>query len=115
MPTFRNCLVTFERAKQQLQIDHDFDDEIIDKMRADASDAVLDYVKVSETVGRLESYVDALGEPVEDVVPRTMVAAVLITIGALYENRDGDSWRSPQPLSQAALDLLIRQRDMTMA
>lgn len=115
MPKFRNCLVTFFQAKEQLQVDHDLDDAIIDRMRANASGDVLDYIKIAETPGLLETYIDALGEPVEDVIPEPVVTATLLVIGALYENRDGDSWRSPQPLSQAVMDVLVRQRDMTMA
>lgn len=107
-------LVTFRGAKAHLSVDHDLDDDLIDGMRTRASGAILNYIKID--IGDTAfNWVDLLGEPIDDNVPPEVVAAALLTIGAMYENRDGDVWRSPQPLSQPAMDLLWRHRDPAFA
>jgi hypothetical protein len=107
-------LVTFRMAKAQLNVDHDLDDDLIDGIRTRASGTVIDYCKID--IGETAfNWVDLLGEPIADNVPPEVVAATLLTIGALYENRDGDVFRSPFPLSQPVMDLLWRHRDPAMA
>ncbi len=107
-------LVTFTAAKKQLNVDHDLDDDLINGMRTRASGAVIDYCKID--VGETAfNWVDLFSEPIDDNVPPEVAAAVLLTIGAMYENRDGDVFRSPQPLSQPVMDLLWRHRDPAMA
>lgn len=142
LPTQGN-LVTFQVAKGQLNLDHDLDDEMVDTIRFNASNSVLDYLKqfsylrgpapvtvgtctrpwrpsdgpwtpdASDNIGA-STWIDSNGEPTDDV-PGNVRAATQLMIGAMYENRDGDAWRSPQPLSQAAIDLLWRLRDPAMA
>jgi hypothetical protein len=107
-------LVTFTAAKAQLNVDHDLDDDIINGMRTRASGSVINYCKID--VGESAfNWVDLFGEPISDNVPPEVAAAVLLMIGAMYENRDGDVFRSPQPLSQPVMDLLWRHRDPAMA
>ncbi len=86
----------------------------LDRKRNQASGIVLDYIK-ADLDSVLFNWVDALGEPREDKVPPEIVAATLLVVGALYENRDGDVWRSPQPLSQSVMDLLWRHRKPALA
>jgi hypothetical protein len=107
-------LVTFRGAKAQLNVDHDLDDDLINRIRITASGAVLDYIKID--IGETSfNWVDLFGEPIAENVPPEVVAATLLMVGAMYENRDGDVWRSPQPISQPAMDLLWRHRDPAMA
>lgn len=110
----RYNLVTLKQAKTQVRVDHDLDDVDLDRKRAQASGIVLDYIK-ADLQSSLFNWVDNLGEPREDKIPPEIVAATLLVVGALYENRDGDVWRSPQPLSQAAMDLLWRHRKPALA
>lgn len=107
-------LVTLSRAKQHLHVDHSFDDQDIEAKRKQASGIVLDYIKI-DTAATTFNWVDSSGEPDEAHVPPNVVAATLLVLGALYENRDGDIWRSPQHLSQSVVDLLARFRDPAMA
>ena len=107
-------LVTFREAKAQLNMDHDLDDDLINRMRKDASGAVIDYIKIDIGESTFD-WVDLFGEPIADNVPPEVHSAVLLMIGAMYENRDGDVWRSPQPISQPVMDLLWRHRDPAMA
>ncbi len=107
-------LVTFTQAKAQLSVDHDLDDDMINGIRTRASGAVIDYIKID--IGETAfNWVDLFSEPIEDNVPPEVQAAVLLVIGSMYENRDGDVFRSPQPLSQPAMDLLWRHRDPAFA
>jgi hypothetical protein len=107
-------LVTFRGAKGHLNVDHDLDDDLINRMRVTASGAVLNYIKID--IGETSfNWVDLFGEPISDNVPPEVVAAVMLMVGAMYENRDGDVFRSPQPISQPVMDLLWRHRDPAMA
>jgi hypothetical protein len=107
-------LVTFRSAKAQLNVDHDLDDDLIDGLRTRASGAVIDYIKIDVGESAFD-WADLFGEPIAINVPPEVVAAVLLMIGAMYENRDGDVFRSPQPISQPVMDLLWRHRDPAMA
>ncbi len=114
VPAIPMYLVTFNESKEHLRVDHDMDDAQINRMRRQASAAVLNYIKIDIDETAFD-YVDEFGEPIANNIPQEIAAATLLMIGALYENRDGDSFRSPQPLSQAAMDLLWRHRDPAMA
>lgn len=107
-------LVTFAQAKAQLSVDHDLDDDLINDIRSRASASVVNYCKIDidETAF---NWVDLFYEPITANLPPEVAAATLLVIGAMYENRDGDVFRSPQPLSQPAMDLLWRHRDPAMA
>lgn len=110
----RYNLVTLTQAKTQCRVDHDLDDVDLDKKRNQAAGILLDYLKV-DLNSSLFDWVDGLGEPREERIPPEIAAATLLILGALYENRDGDAWRSPQPLSQAVMDLVWRHRTPSFA
>jgi hypothetical protein len=107
-------LITLRQAKAQVRVDHDLDDDDIDKKRKQASEAVMNFIKADEHATDFD-WVDALGEPNDDTIPGEVKSATLLVFGAMYENRDGDAWRSPQPLSQAVMDLLWRHRDPALS
>jgi Phage gp6-like head-tail connector protein len=104
--------VTMTQAKAHLRVDHDFDDADINRKREHAAGVVLDYTKADIDDTGFD-WVDDLGEPLN--VPPEVVAATLLILGGIYENRDGEQWRSPQPLSPAAMDLLWRHRTPAFA
>lgn len=97
-------LVTLERAKSQEYIIHDAYDAEVAAKAEEASDIVLDYL------GRR----DNPDEWTDETVPGTVRAAVLLTFGALWENRDGGE-DGPEPLSTAVKSLLRRYRDPVLA
>lgn len=95
-------LITFEEAKEHLNVDHNEDDNKIEILVYQASSIVLDYIGVDE-----DEWQDTAGMPAG--VPKNVEAATFLVLGALYENRDGSD-NAPQPLSQAVKDLLHRKR-----
>jgi len=107
-------LVTMTEAKAHLNVDHDMDDGLINRARRQASSTVIDYLK-TDIYETAFDWVDEFGEPIADNIPQEVVSATLLVLGALYANRDGDAFRSPQILSQSAMDLLWRHRDPALA
>jgi len=107
-------LVTLTEVKEHLRVDHDMDDAQINRQRRQASSAVIDYLKV-DVYETAFDWVDEFGEPITNNIPQEIIAATLLVCGALYENRDGDEFRSPQGFSQTVMDLLWRHRDPAMA
>jgi hypothetical protein len=114
VPAIPMNLVTFTECKEHLRVDHDMDDAQIDRMRRQASGVMINYLKV-DVYETAFDWVDEFGEPITNNIPPEVIAATLLTVGAMYENRDGDAFRSPQPLSQAAMDLVWRHRGPAMA
>lgn len=106
-------LVTLRQVKQHVSVDHSLDDEMLEIKRMQASAIIIDYLKL-DTSDTGFDWVDAFGEPTSSI-PAVVTAATLLAVGALYENRDGDVWRSPQILSQSIIDLLMRSRAPAMA
>lgn len=111
-------LISLQDARDQVNLDDDLDERTLEQMRTTASGIIVDYLKLKET-GFLDdtsfNWVDNFGEPIEANIPDPVIAATKLVLGALYENRDGDAWRAPQPLSQAVIDILMRRRDPAMA
>lgn len=104
-------LVTLETAKSHLRIEASFtlDDADITRKAAQASAIVIDYLKKPA-----DMWQDTPGDPLD--VPAVVEAAVLLVLGALYENREGvEGAQNAQPLSQAAKDLVHRFRDPALA
>lgn len=100
-------LVTLDQARRQVNAEDGLHDKTLNDMREDASSLVLDYLK--DTVDPDDTsfdWCDAFGEPVPGKVPPLVRRAVLFEIGAYFENRDGDPWRSPQAVSQSTINLL---------
>jgi hypothetical protein len=106
-------LITLKAAKHHVNVDHDSDDAQLERMRFQASATVLNYIK-KNVLDTSFDWCDLFGEPTQ-YVPGHVEAATLLILGGLYENRDGDVWRTAQPLSQAAMDLLWRERDPAFA
>src|SRR5262245_20922833 len=100
-------LVTFDVAKRHLKVDHNDDDTEIEDILNRASGSLLDYLKKPS-----DYWQDTAGAPAG--VPEAIRAGVLLMIGAMYENREGDV-RDPDPLSQAVKDLVHRHRDPALA
>ncbi|ACL57572.1 head-tail connector protein [Methylobacterium nodulans] len=93
------ALVTLEAAKLHLRIDGTDEDALVqDKIEA-ATDLVLDYLKTPEHGWTAET------------VPARVKAAILLALGVLYENREGQV----DPLTDAVRSLLHRLRDPAIA
>lgn len=106
-------LITLAQLKKHVSQDTDFDDRMLEEKRVQASAIIIDYLKI-DTSDTAFDWVDQLGEP-SNTVPAVVTAATLMVAGALYENRDGSTDRSPQVLSQSVVDMLMRKRDPAMA
>lgn len=111
-PTKKINLVTLQMVKDNLGTDHNFDDRMLERMRSSSSLAIVDYLKVNVYDTGFD-WVDLLGEPLN--VPGQIEEAVLLHVTALYENRDGNTYRDAQPISDAVISLLMRSRDPAMA
>jgi hypothetical protein len=91
-------LVTLEAAKQHLRIlDNDHDADITLKLEG-ASRIVIDYVDRADLVWTAET------------VPASAKVAVLLVLGALFEDREGG-----EPLSRAVVSLLAPYRRTALA
>jgi hypothetical protein len=106
-------LVTLQAAKDHLKPPGTFDDDRIKRIIKQASMLVLDYIKLP-----YDSFQDTGGEPIEfdgvDGVPPVVEAAVLLAIGALYDNADGQD-PDKDALSGPVKSLLHTRRDPTLA
>lgn len=90
-------LITLEQASDHLRRDTGDDDaDLLLKIEA-ASQAVLNYITDKSFLEDGHVVYDSAGEP---VVPRPIQAAVLIVLGQLYKDRDGQDMegiRTSQP------------------
>lgn len=92
--------VTLARAKQHLNMDHDEDDNLIEVYVQAASGAVKNYLKSAspyevERDSNDDPILDSSGDPVyvedsagDKLVSYPVQAAVLLTVGFLYKDRD---------------------------
>lgn len=83
-------LVSLQQANDQLRRDTSDDDDSLSLMIKGASRAVLNYIQD-------HSFLDSSGEPFENSdgtydVPEPIQNAVLIIIGMLYKDRDGQDF-----------------------
>lgn len=118
-------IVTLKQVKNHLDIDHDESDEMLETMRFDVSEIIIDYIKANGNAltfnGRvldISTWMDRLGEPIKAQIPGVIRAAALQAIAAVFENRDGSQpgrLANPQIISQNVIDLLARMRDPAMA
>lgn len=99
------ALVTLAAAKDHLRIDGADADTELQKKMADATDAVIDYLK-RPTHG----WTDA-------TVPGHVRASILLVLGALWESREGVGQHAEDldPISPAVVSLLRRMRDPALA
>lgn len=108
--TYPYSLVTLEQAKQHLQMDHDLDDALISSKIEQASEIVVDYLKLPGPPSEWNS--DSAAESPGLGVPPLIQSAVLLAVGELYKNREASA---AQVLSAGVTSLLHRQRDPSMA
>lgn len=107
-------LVTLRQVKRHVSQDTDADDKMLEEKRFQASAIILDYLKI-DTGDTAFDWLDAFGEPTSKI-PAVVIAATLLVVGALYENRDGTAGAAgPQALSQTVVDLLARSRTLALA
>jgi len=104
-------LVTLEEARLQLRVDGALDDTKIAQVILAASAIVLNHIKVVVPVEdspdtRLTQMFDS------ETVPEEVKAAVLLIVGDLYENREG---QNANPISPTIEALLCARRDPTLA
>lgn len=102
-------LVTLEVAREHLKPPGTIDDVRIQRLIEEASALVLDYIKLPA-----DSYHSTGGELQADDVPPVVRSAVLLVLGALYDNADGQD-PDKQPLSDAVKALLHSRRVPTLA
>lgn len=121
--TFR--LVTVADAKANLRVlDADLDATDFAGIVEDASAIVMDYLAGSAALAVGNGWTDSNGELITDstgdpatdsngdsVVPKYVRRATLLVIGALYENREGQT----DPLTPAVVSILRRTRDPSFA
>lgn len=103
-------LVDLETTKVRLRIDNDAEDDDLELLIRGASASVLAYLNYG-----LDYYNDSTGEAVD--VPELVQNAVLLLIGILYRDRDGeeaDKWEQgylPRPVTS----ILYPLRDPALA
>jgi len=97
------ALITIEQAKQQLRID--FDDQNADlQMKIEqASDIVVDYLKKPDHGWT------------ETTVPKSVQAAILLVLTALWDDRNGDGGGDYLGPDGPVARLLARFRDPAIA
>lgn len=103
-------LITFAEGKEHLRVDHNVDDADIQRKIDQATNIVLDYLKM-RTVPSSWTGGTAFSPP-GDGVPGTVKAATLLVLGELWENREASV---AIVLSDAVKSLLHRWRDPAMA
>jgi hypothetical protein len=95
-------LVSLEQARDRLRIDGVTDQADLTRMLSEGTRIVLGYLKPQP-----------IGSPLDrgwtiETVPEHIQTAILLVIRAIY---DGE----PDPLSQAVIDILHRDRDPALA
>lgn len=91
-------LVSLVTAKEHLRVISSDHDEDIQQKLDDAEDIVVDYLKKPDHGWT------------EGTVPPRVRAAILLVLGALFENREGGD-----PISDAVRSVLWRDRDPALA
>lgn len=110
-------IVTLEDAKAHLRVDHDLDDADINFKLEQASAIVVDYLKMPEgswDIGGSGISGSSGGSSGGGLAPFQVKAAVLLVLGDLYKNREGEENKNEQALgylSPAVTSLLHRLRD----
>lgn len=95
-------LVTLQMVRDRLRIDASDDQEDVERMMREGTRIVLGYLKPQPD-----------GTPLDrgwtiDTVPEHIQTAILLVIRAIYDDEDN-------PLSQAVIDVLHRDRDPALA
>lgn len=95
-------LVTLQMVRDRLRIDASDDQEDVERMMREGTRIVLGYLKPQPMGTALDR-----GWTI-DTVPEHVQTAILLVIRAIYDGEDN-------PLSQAVLDVLHRDRDPALA
>jgi len=103
-------LVTLEEARFHLRVDDEFTDEMLEGKIQDASDILLDYLKIPSELNYWTAEIDSLDESFIVRTPGSIRAATLLILGALFDDHEGGD-----PISKAVQDLVIRFRDPSLA
>ena len=101
-------LVSLEEAKDHLRVDNDDGDSDISLKIEAASQAVLNYIAPDQlfyNTGGIPDY-DTGGVAID--IPGPIKAAVLLILGELYKNRDGEQYN--EDVSRARTGNLILPR-----
>lgn len=102
-------LINLIEAKRQIRVDHDDDDADITSKIEEASDAIINYLKLS---GIPTAWSGATGDSPGTEVPGRVKAATKLAVGILWEHR-GEG--VVDVLSPAVRSLLHRDRDPAVA
>lgn len=78
-------LITLKEAKDHLRVDHDADDADIELKIAAVSSIIIDYLKDSA-----QKIIDDSGEIIESNDLNRVKISVLLLLGILYKDRDGE-------------------------
>jgi hypothetical protein len=97
------ALITIEQAKQQLRIDFDDQNADLQMKMEQASEIVVDYLKKPD-----HGWTDA-------TVPKTVQAAILLVLTALFDDRDGSGEGDYLAPDGPVARLLARHRDPAIA
>jgi hypothetical protein len=96
-------LITIEQAKQQLRIDFDDQNADLQMKMEQASDIIVDYLKKPDHGWNTET------------VPKTVQAAILLVLTALFDDRDGSGEGDYITPNGPVARLLARHRDPAIA
>lgn len=102
-------LLTLDVAKEHLKPPGDIDDTRIQRLIIEASEIVLDYLKLP-----FDSYQNSDGTVNDSILPGAVRSATLLVLGSLYDNADGQN-PDKQALSEAVKSLLHSRRVPTLA
>lgn len=97
------ALITKEQAKNHLLIDYDDRDADLELKMEQATEIVIDYIKKPDHGWT------------EETVPKTVQAAILLVLTALFDDRDGSGEGDYIALSGPVARLLARHRDPAIA
>jgi len=97
------ALITKEQAKNHLRIDHDDQDDDLEMKIQQAEEIVIDYLKKPDHGWT------------ETTVPKTVQAAILLVLTALFDDRDGAGGGDYLAPEGPVARLLSRHRDPAIA
>lgn len=97
-------IVTLDEIKEHLRIQHDDEDEYLEKLLQQAENVVEDYCRIT-----LDPYTDSDGNEIDP--PEPIRLAIMIMTGFFYENRDIPDMTTYKAMRMAVDSLLYPYRD----